>query len=466
MKLVTLGVLMFAAGSALAMPAAAAQPVAVFDPPTWTVIPFVGMLLSIAVLPLFIPHVWGRYYPLVCLAWLLVAFGVMYLGVPAGVDFLSVFALPYLSTLEEYVAFIVLLGSLFVISGGIHISGHLPGEPKVNTAILLLGSVLASLIGTTGASMVLVRPLLRANEGRKYRAHVMVFFIFLVSNVGGVLTPIGDPPLFLGFLKGIPFQWTLGLTPIWGLCVGILLTLFFVMDEILARREELKRSADGIHFRIAGKHNIGLMMAVIGTVLATGVMRFDSAVSLGRWGELHYESLLRDGTLILLTLLSVVLTRHSIRRANNFSYAAIREVAILFAAIFFTMIPATMLLGARGGELGLDTPAKYFWLSGMLSSFLDNAPTYVTFLAAALGALGLHEVAQITQSTQGALILEAISVGSVFMGANTYIGNGPNFMVKAIAEQHGVKMPSFFGYVLYSGSILIPLFLLVTLIFF
>jgi Na+/H+ antiporter NhaD/arsenite permease-like protein len=200
--------------------------------------------------------------------------------------------------------------------------------------------------------------------------------------------------------------------------------------------------------------------------LATGVMRFDSAVSLGRWGELHYESLLRDGTLILLTLLSVVLTRHSIRRANNFSYAAIREVAILFAAIFFTMIPATMLLGARGGELGLDTPAKYFWLSGMLSSFLDNAPTYVTFLAAAVGALGLHEVAQITQSTQGALILEAISVGSVFMGANTYIGNGPNFMVKAIAEQHGVKMPSFFGYVLYSGSILIPLFLLVTLIFF
>jgi len=465
-RVLAAGLWVLAALALSAAPAHAAQPALGFAPPAWTLLAFPGMLLSIALLPLFFPQAWGKFYPLVCLAWLLMAFVAMYVSTPAGVDFLSVYAATYLATAEQYVAFIVLLGSLFVISGGVHVSGHLPGEPSVNTVMLLLGSVLASLIGTTGASMVLVRPLLRANEGRKFQAHVMVFFIFLVSNIGGVLTPVGDPPLFLGFLKGIPFQWTLGLAPIWALCVGILLAIFYATDDWLFRREGLTHSLDGIHFRIAGKHNLGLMAAVIGTVLATGVLHFDGGIPLGRWGLIHYESLLRDGLLIALAGLSVWLTRPTIRRANNFSFGAIREVAVLFAAIFFTMIPVVMLLTARGGELGLDTPAKYFWLSGALSSFLDNAPTYLTFLAAGMGALGLHEAVQMTQSVHGAVVLQAISAGSVFMGANSYIGNGPNFMVKAIAEQHGVRMPSFFGYMLYSGGILIPLFVLVTVVFF
>ena len=456
----------FLAAVLCATPAGAAGDVAGFVPPVWTMFAFPGLLLSIAILPLFFAQAWGRYFPFVSLLWLLASLGAMYAGTPSDADFLSLYGANYLAAAQEYFAFIVLLGSLFVIAGGIHVSGHLPGEPGVNTLILLLGSVLASLIGTTGASMVLVRPLLRANESRKRKAHVMVFFIFIVSNIGGVLTPIGDPPLFLGFLRGIPFQWTLTLAPIWALCVGILLVVFYAVDDWLFRVEKLSHSPDGIHFRIAGKHNLLLMVAVIGTVLATGVLHFNAAIDLGRFGVVRYESLLRDGLLILLAGMSVWQTRPSIRRANNFSFGAIREVAILFAAIFFTMIPVTMMLSARGGALGLNTPAQYFWFSGALSSFLDNAPTYLTFVSAATGAFGLHESAHIIQTAQGAIVLQAISAGSVFMGANSYIGNGPNFMVKAIAEQHGVKMPSFFGYMLYSGCILIPLFVLVTFVFF
>lgn len=437
-----------------------------FVPPVWTLLPFAGMLLSIALFPLFAPHFWEHHFPKVSLFWFAAGLVCMFLSVPGGVTIGHAYGERFFSTTEEYVAFIILLGSLFIISGGIHISGHLPGTPVVNSVILLIGSVLASLIGTTGASMVLIRPLIRANEGRKYQVHLVVFFIFLVSNVGGVLTPIGDPPLFLGFLQGIPFEWTLLLFPHWAFCVGILLVIFFCWDTVLAKREGWHHSHAGLHFRIAGKRNIVLLLGVVAAVVLSGVLHFETTVSFFGLGELHIESLLRDGSQIVLALISLGVTAHSVRKGNNFNYGPIKEVAILFIAIFATMIPALMLLNARGSELGLDSPAKYFWLTGLLSSFLDNAPTYLTFLATAMGSLGLHEAAHIIDHHEGVLILEAISVGAVFMGANTYIGNGPNFMVKAIAEQSGIKMPSFFGYMAYSVGLLIPLFVVITLIFF
>jgi Na+/H+ antiporter NhaD/arsenite permease-like protein len=454
--------LAFSAGTAWAADPAAPG----FVPPVWTVLPFIGMLLSIALFPLAAPHFWEHHYPKVSVFWLVVGIGAMVLSVPAGMTVGHAFGARFFSTTEEYVAFIVLLASLFIISGGIHISGHLPGTPAVNTAILFAGGVLASAIGTTGASMVLIRPLIRANEGRKYQVHLVVFFIFIVSNIGGVLTPIGDPPLFLGFLQGIPFEWTLKLAPLWAVCILPLLAVFYAWDAVLAKREGWHHSHAGLHFRVAGKRNIVLMLGVVAAVILSGVLHFETSISVFGLGELHVESLMRDGSQIALAGLSLWLTAHSIRRGNNFTYGPIREVAILFLGIFATMIPALMLLNARGAELGLDSPAKYFWASGLLSSFLDNAPTYLTFLATGMGSLNLHNAADLLHSHQGVLILEAVSAGSVFMGANTYIGNGPNFMVKAIAEQHGVKMPSFFGYMLYSCGLLLPLFLAVTLIFF
>lgn len=448
-------------------PAWASEPgVAAFVPPVWTVLPFVGILLSIALFPLFAPHFWEHHFPRVSLFWLVAAVGLMALSVPSGMEFGHAYGARLFSTAEEYVAFIILLASLFIISGGIHVSGHLPGTPLVNTAIMFIGSILASILGTTGASMVLIRPLIRANEGRRYQVHVVVFFIFLVGNIGGVLTPVGDPPLFLGFLQGIPFEWTLKLAPMWLLCTSALLALFFGLDSELARREGIVRTGDRVHFRIAGKHNIVLLLGVVGAVILSGVLRFETTIPVFGLGDLHVEALIRDGAQIGLALLSLLLTAHSVRRGNNFNFGPIREVAILFLGIFATMIPALMLLHARGAALGLDTPAKYFWSSGLLSSFLDNAPTYLTFLAAGMGSLGITDAAQMIHSPQGVLILEAVSVGSVFMGANTYIGNGPNFMIKAIAEQSGIKMPSFFGYMAYSATILLPLFLLVTWIFF
>ena len=317
-----------------------------FVPPVWTVLPFVGMLLSIALFPLLAPHFWEHHFPKVSVLWLIVAIGLMAFSVPAGMHVGQIYGARFFSTAEEYVAFIILLCSLFIISGGIHISGHLPGKPLVNTAILLIGSVLASAIGTTGASMVLIRPLVRANEGRQYQAHVVIFFIFLVSNIGGVLTPIGDPPLFLGFLQGIPFEWTLKLAPMWLLCTAILLALFFGMDTALARREGKVHSDDPIHFRIAGKRNILLLLGVIGAVILSGVLHVETTVPVFGFGELHIQALVRDGAQIVLAGLSLGLTAHSIRRGNNFNYAPIREVAILFLGIFATMIPALMLLNA------------------------------------------------------------------------------------------------------------------------
>jgi Na+/H+ antiporter NhaD/arsenite permease-like protein len=333
-----------------------------------------------------------------------------------------------------------------VISGGILLRGDLVATPLTNTAFLALGSILASFIGTTGASMLLIRPILQTNRERTRVRHTIVFFIFLVSNIGGMLTPLGDPPLFLGYLQGVPFAWTFRLWPHWGLQVAALLALYFVWDAREHTREPidaLRRDRAQIEpLRVQGALNLAWLVLV---VLAVALLH-------APW---------REAAIVALAALSLWRTPRAVRRANGFTASPIVEVAVLFAGIFLTMMPALEILRVRGGELGVRAPWHFFWAAGILSSFLDNAPTYLTFLALGQG-LGLaREVVDVPHA-----ILAAIAVGAVSMGANTYIGNAPNFMVKAIAEERGVKMPSFFGYMLYSGAVLLPLFVLVTALFF
>jgi len=406
--------------------------------PVYTILPFAAMLLGIALLPLWTPHWWEQHRNKLLVS--------MALGVPVLVLYLFRKPGALLHMGEDYVSFIVLLAGLFVISGGVLLRGDLSATPLVNSAFLAVGAVLASAVGTTGASMLLIRPLLQTNRERTRRKHTVVFFIFLVSNVGGMLTPLGDPPLFLGYLEGVPFTWTLRLWPQWLLLIGALLLTYFVWDSIVYAREPLaalRRDRAQIEpLRLHGSTNA---VWLAGVILAVAFLRAP----------------LREVAIVLLAALSLWRTPAALRRANGFTWYPIIEVAVLFLGIFLTMIPALELLRLRGGELGVRTPAQFFWATGMLSSFLDNAPTYLAFLALGQG-LGLAgEVVGVP-----AAILAAISVGAVAMGANTYIGNAPNFMVKSIAEEAGVKMPSFFGYMLYSGAILIPLFVLVTLLFF
>ena len=406
--------------------------------PAYTILPFVAMLLSIAVLPLWTPHWWERNRNKLLVS--------AVLGLPVLVLYLFQQPGALLHMGEDYVSFIVLLAGLFVISGGVLLRGDLNATPLVNSAFLAVGAVLASAVGTTGASVLLIRPLLQTNRERTRRKHTVVFFIFLVSNVGGMLTPLGDPPLFLGYLEGVPFTWTLRLWPQWLLLAGALLLTYFVWDSILYAREPLAAlrldRAQIEPLRLRGSTNA---VWLAGVILAVAFLRAP----------------LREVAIVLLAALSLWRTPAAIRRANGFTWYPIIEVAVLFLGIFLTMIPALELLRLRGGELGVRTPAQFFWATGALSSFLDNAPTYLAFLALGQG-LGLAgEVVGVP-----AAILAAISVGAVAMGANTYIGNAPNFMVKSIADEAGVKMPSFFGYMLYSGAVLIPLFVLVTLLFF
>ena len=406
--------------------------------PIYAILPFVAMLLSIAVLPLWTPHWWepNRNKLAVSAA----------LGLPVLV--LYVFRKPgaLLHMGEDYVSFIVLLAGLFVISGGVLLRGDLTATPLVNSAFLAVGAVLASAVGTTGASMLLIRPLLQTNRERTRRRHTVVFFIFLVSNVGGMLTPLGDPPLFLGYLEGVPFTWTLRLWPQWLVLSGALLVTYFVWDSIAYTREPLsalRRDRAQIEpLRLRGATNA---VGLAGVILAVAFLRAP----------------LRESAIVLLAAVSLWRTPATVRRANGFTWHPIIEVTALFLGIFLTMIPALELLRLRGGELGVRTPAQFFWAAGALSSFLDNAPTYLAFLALGQGLGFAPEVVGVPGT-----ILAAISVGSVAMGANTYIGNAPNFMVKSIAEEAGVKMPSFVGYMLYSGAVLIPLFVVVTLLFF
>jgi len=407
-------------------------------PPVYTLAPFVAMLLAIALCPLWVPRWWeSNGNKMVVSAVLGLPILVLYLYRRPG-------ALGAMA--EEYVSFLVMLAGLYVISGGILLRGDLEATPLTNVAFLALASALASLIGTTGASMLLIRPLLQTNRERTHVRHTVIFFIFLASNIGGMLTPLGDPPLFLGYLQGVPFTWTFRLLAPWGLQVALLLALYFVWETRQYTREPsaaLRRDRSQIEpLRLSGSLNIpalGLVVLAVGCLTAP-------------W---------RETAIVALAALSLWRTPRAIRRANGFTAYPIVEVAVLFFGIFLTMIPALDLLRLRGGELGVREPWHFFWASGLLSSFLDNAPTYLVFLA--LGqSLGLaREVVGVPHA-----ILAAISVGAVSMGANSYIGNAPNFMVKSIAEEHGVQMPSFFGYMLYSGGILLPLFVLVTLVFF
>jgi Na+/H+ antiporter NhaD/arsenite permease-like protein len=448
--------------------------------PLWTCIPFVGILLSIALFPLVAPHFWHHHYPKVAAFWA-IAFCVPFLGGYGREAFDSILHI----YVADYIPFIILLWALFTISGGIVVRGTLRGSPIVNTGLLLIGTLLASWVGTTGAAMLLIRPLIRANGWRIHKTHLIVFFIFLVANVGGSLTPLGDPPLFLGFLHGVPFFWTLTLFPMYAFVSALLLIGFFFLDGFLYKKEpadavEAMKAGETVPLSMAGLHNFGFLAGVVGFVLFSGMVKLGD-LHLTAHLHLPIQNLVRDVGLIVLGIGAYKMTKASFREENSFSWGPIAEVAYLFAGIFMTIIPALEILKAgSGGALawlveGVNSDIRYFWVTGLLSSFLDNAPTYLTFFNTALGSLGAHgteaeQVAALINATDGSLTektLLAISAGAVFMGANTYIGNAPNFMVKAIAEESGIAMPSFFGYIFrWSLPILVPCFVIVTFVFF
>ena len=403
----------------------------------WAIVPFAGLLLSIALLPLRAPHFWENHKnkALVAFLW----------SLPIAIFFLFQAPHELALSMKDYASFLLLLTALFIISGGIVLKGDLKATPEVNTIFLLIGAVLANFIGTTGASMLLIRPLLQTNSERRRTLHIPIFFIFLVSNIGGSLTPLGDPPLFMGLIKGVPFFWTLRLFPLWAFMVAGVLAIFYVLDRHHYHHEEC-RDLIRDRRRVVPLHMTGTINFLwIAGVIAGMFLPFPR----------------REGVFILMAVMSLLTTKRECRTDNKFNYNPILEVAILFAGIFVTMIPALLILNARGADLGITQPWHFFWATGSLSSFLDNTPTYLAFFSMAQG-LGLNgDIMGIPT-----IFLKAISAGAVFMGANSYIGNGPNFMVKVIAEEYKLKMPSFFGYMAYSCAVLIPLFIVVTLVFF
>ncbi|HEX5009978.1 MAG TPA: sodium:proton antiporter [Planctomycetota bacterium] len=430
-------------------------------------VPFVVLLVAIAALPLVVPHWWhsNRNKAIVALlcggagaAWVVPNLGAAELG----------------HAMAEYGSFMLYLGALFVISGGVAVEGDLRSTPAANTAFLGVGALLASLAGTTGASMLLIRPLLRSNSERRHVAHTVVFFIFLAGNVGGCLTPLGDPPLFLGYLRGVPFEWTFGLWPEWAFMTGLLLAIYWLVDSRMWRREASRDVARDLRLReplrLLGGYNLVLLAAVV------------AVVALVKEPDVPHATLVRGGLLLGLIVVSLLSTPREAHESNAFAWGPVIEVAVLFAGLFAAMVPALRLMELRGAELGLKEPWHYFWATGLLSSFLDNAPTYLTFGSLATAAMNaahpeLHIAAghvgglvidpqlHAEAAHLGHLLLEALSLGAVFLGAMTYIGNGPNFMIKAIAESRGVKMPSFVGYMAWSAIVLLPLLVLLTLLF-
>jgi Na+/H+ antiporter NhaD/arsenite permease-like protein len=440
--------------------------------PLWG-LPFAGLLLSIALMPLAVPGFWHRHYGKVVAAWAL-AYVLPQVAL-SGLD-TAWHGLVH-AAVGEYIPFIVLLATLFIVAGGIFVRGNLHGGPGLNVALMAIGAVLASVMGTTGASMLMIRPLIRANDQRRHTAHVVVFFIFIVSNAAGALTPLGDPPLFLGFLQGVAFSWTLvHMLPHTLFMVGSLLGIFWLLDRWYCGREEPRRvdptpdTPDARGFGIEGAINLPLLAGVAGLILMSGVWQGGVAFTLAG-AEITWQGLLRDLGLVAIAAVSWFATPPSAHAQNQFSFGPIVEVAKLFAGIFLTIIPVIAMLraGVHGpfgaivsavtGPDGAPLPGMYFWASGVLSSFLDNAPTYLVFFNAAGG-----DAQQLM--TQYATTLVAISAGSVFMGANSYIGNAPNLMVKAVAESRGIRMPGFFGYMGWSVAVLLPLFVLMTLIWF
>ena len=447
--------LLFAAVVALTPLALQAAPAGGAMPAVWSVIPFVLLLLAIAVLPIVTPHWWHNNWNKLILA--------LGLGVPVAIYLLFIGQGGRLmhQLILDYIPFITLLGALYYISGGIVMRGDIEATPVNNTMFLIVGSVLASFIGTTGASMLLIRPLLRTNADRKHVMHTVLFFIFCVSNIGGALTPLGDPPLFLGYLKGVPFTWTFKLTPHWLFTLCTLLLIYLMWDlwawrreDPAARRRDLREQRP---ISMSGSRNWLFLLGVILTVAFVNE-QYEPFRSLIKSNE--YWKLIQVPFMLGMIALSKFFTPIELREENRFNLHPIQEVAFLFVGIFATMIPAVVLLEARGSELGITSPIQYFFATGIFSSFLDNAPTYLVFLALAQGK---NSVMHVVQNME--IILIAISTGAVFMGANSYIGNAPNFMVKAIAEEQGVDMPSFGKYIVYSALILVPVFFLMCLIF-
>ena len=406
--------------------------------PSYTVIPFILMLLAISILPFIVPRFWGnnrnKFYISLILAFPVMIYYLMH----------SPFSL--YGAISEYLSFIILLASLYIISGGILLTGDLTATPQINTLVLLAGSILASFIGTTGASMLLIRPILKINSERTNVKHTVIFFIFLVSNIGGCLTPLGDPPLYLGYLHGVPFSWTFKLFPNWLFMVGSVLLVYYLYENYLWKKEPaFAKEREKLIIRPLGFLGYINIFLLAGIIICTAFLPF---------------SPYREVIMILLAYVSIKITPIACRKGNDFTYNPIIEVAVLFLGIFLTMIPALDILKARGAQFGITKAWHFFWAAGGLSSFLDNAPTYLTFLSLAQGLKLPSQIAGISEE-----ILKAISLGAVFMGANSYIGNGPNFMVKSIAEERGVQMPSFFSYMIYSILILLPLFFLHMLIF-
>jgi Na+/H+ antiporter NhaD/arsenite permease-like protein len=438
--------------------------------PLWA-LPFAGILLCIATGPVLYPHLWEHHYGKFAAVWAALAVVPLFFLADAT----TVTHTLAHTVLLEYMPFILLLLALFTVAGGIYVEGNLHDSAFTNTVLLGFGTLLASVVGTTGASMILIRPLIRANDDRYINVHVVVFFIFLVSNIGGSLSPLGDPPLFLGFLRGVDFFWTtVHILPATLFAAGLVLLVFMILDVMLHHREgNFPKKADPTPdspLHLHGKVNLLLLVVIIAAILVSAGWKPGIAFKL-LGTELQLQDLLRDLIFVAVTFASLWLTRTEHRRANDFKWGPIEEVAILFAGIFICIVPVMAMLqaGAQGPFAPLvalvshadGTPnnAAYFWLTGGLSSFLDNAPTYLVFFELAGGdAKALM--------TSGAATLTAVSAGAVFMGANSYIGNAPNFMVYAIARDAGVKMPSFFGYVLWSGAVLIPVFLLMTWVFF
>ncbi len=434
-------------------------------------LPFLGILLCITTGPVFYPHAWEHHFGKFTAFWsaLIIIPLLLTLDVHAVASTLAH------ALLLEYMPFILLLLALFTVAGGIYLEGNLRGNVLTNTLLLAIGAVLASIVGTTGAAMILIRPLIRANDHRRSNAHVVIFFIFLVANIGGALTPLGDPPLFIGFLKGVDFFWTARHLWLETLTIAsIVLAVFIVIDTYMHRREshfaQMKDPTPNASLKLHGKINLVLIAVIIAAILMSAQWKPGITWSVAGV-ELRLQDLLRDVIFVVVTLASVALTKKQHRTSNGFAWGPINEVAILFAGIFICIIPVMAMLqaGSQGPFAGLlalvthpdgsNNNAAYFWLTGGLSSFLDNAPTYLVFFQLAGGD------PQVLMTTKAAT-LAAISSGSVFMGANTYIGNAPNFMVYAIARQAGVKMPSFFGYMIWSGLVLIPTFILATFLFF
>lgn len=433
-------------------------------------LPFILLLACIAMMPLLAERFWEKNGNKGLVAG--------FLALPVLAFFLFKDFQVLAATFLDYAAFIALLGALFVISGGIYVRGSFAGLPAVNAGFLTAGALLSNLIGTTGASMLLIRPLLRANHQRRHKVHIVIFFIFIVSNVSGLLTPLGDPPLFLGFLKGVDFAWTLRLTPQWASVLIPLLLLFFIIDEYYFKREhqdtrKILKETHGLfseRFGIDGAANLIFLGVVVGLILYAGYVIYPlqgPEVFGEPWG-VFLSRVVQTAGMGAAAAVSYLTTSKTVHEKNHFTFGPMMEVAVLFAGIFVTMTPVLLILETQGAKFGISHPWQYFWISGVLSSFLDNAPTYLTFTSLAKGALGLggEGLSALMHHPRGALYLAAVSCGSVFMGANSYIGNGPNFMVKAIAEHGHVKMPGFFGYMLWSCGILLPLFAIVSFFYF